>query len=90
MVRIKLVGLVSGDETEFDGQYLVDFDPTPLIDEKGEEGEFIHLDTTEDPGKARVFRTAGEAYNFYIAPSGRIRSDGELDRPLTSFSVEIG
>jgi hypothetical protein len=90
MVRIKLVGLVSGGQTEFDGRYLVDFDPLPLRDAGGEEGEFIHLDTTDNPAMAKLFSSCEDAYNFYIQSSGRMRPDGEMDRPLTAFSVEIG
>jgi hypothetical protein len=90
MPTIKLLGLVSGDPTEFDGQYLVDYDPRPLVDKDGEEGEFIHLDTTTDPAKARLFCSVEEAYLFYRSPSGRLRADGEKDRPLTAFHAEIG
>lgn len=83
MVTIKLIGLVAGEPTDFDGQYLVEYDPVPL--DEGD-GDFIHLIVTEDPAKAKQFATLEEAVALYRASSGT-RPDGEPDRPLTAYSV---
>ena len=83
-VTIKLIGLVSGGPTEFDGKYLVDYDPTPL-----DSGDVL-ISVSEDPAGARKFTTAAEAMEVWRGVSLKgPRPDGEPDRPLTAFSVEI-
>jgi hypothetical protein len=87
MPAIRIVGLVNGEPSEYDGTYVVDYDPTPQIDEVG---GFVHLVVTEDVTQARQFRTYAQAVAFYQSPS-RLgpRPDGEPDRPLSAFTVEI-
>jgi hypothetical protein len=86
-MTIKLVGLVNGEASEYDGKYLVDYDPTPRYDS---EGSFIHLVVSGNVNEARQFSTSGEALNFYMLTSASgPRLDGRADRPLTAYTVEI-
>ncbi|HEY1897578.1 MAG TPA: hypothetical protein VGG62_14960 [Terracidiphilus sp.] len=87
MFTIKLIDRVDGEPTEYDGKYLVDYDPTPRRDG---EGEFVHLIVTEARDQARQFSTLDEALRFYrLASRNGPRADGEPDRPLTAYSAEI-
>lgn len=51
-------------------------------------GAFIF---SNSPTKAKRFATAEEALTFYrtVSPSRPTRPDGEPNRPLTAFSVEV-
>lgn len=87
MPTIKIIGLFNGEASEYDGKYLVDYDPTPRIDAQG---EFVHLIVTEDRAQARQFRSNTHAVAFYRAVSLKgPRPDGEPNRPLTAYHVEI-
>lgn len=86
-MTIRLIGLSTGAPTEFDGKYLVDYDPTPKLDD---DGEYVHLVVTDDASEARQFRTWSEAIDFYhLASQSEPRPDGRPDRPLTAYTVEI-
>ena len=87
MATLKIVGLVNGDLTEYDGKYLVDYDPTPRTDD---DGEFVHLIVAGQRQDARQFDSMQAAMELYLAPSTKgPRADGEPDRPLTAYSVEV-
>jgi hypothetical protein len=88
MPTIRIVGLVNGEPSEYDGTYVIDYDPTPRVDH---EGEFVHLIVTQNKAQARQFQTYAQAVAFYQSPSraGLPREDGKPDRPLTAFSVEV-
>ncbi len=91
-VVIKVHGLISGDPTGFDGQYVVEYDPgrngiEPL---SGQE-MLCHLVTTPDVDKATKF-DGPDAFELWRKPDPRrpLRPDGRPNRPLTAFTVEIG
>ena len=87
MATIKIIGLINGQPTEFDGKYLVEYDPTPTEDERG---EFVHLVVTDDRAEALQFPSTAEAYECWRAVSKKgPRADGMPDRPLTAYCVEI-
>jgi hypothetical protein len=87
MPCIRIVGLINGEASDYDGKYLVDYDPTPCTDELG---PFVHLIVTEDRQQARQFQTYAQAVAFYQMTSRTgPRQDGQPDRPLTAFTVEI-
>jgi len=87
-MTLKIIGRVNGDYgTEFDGKYLVEYDPTPRADE---DGEFVHLIVTTRREAARQFKSAEEAMKAYMGVSTKgPRADGKPDRPLTAYTVEI-
>jgi hypothetical protein len=81
---IQIIGLAAGHPHPYDGQYVVDYDPTPLA-----RGERPILVTTNDIGHARQFDNPLLAFRFWKMDSGATRDDGKPDRPLTAFTVEI-
>jgi hypothetical protein len=86
MVTLKIIGLVNGVPTKFDGKYLVEYDPKPRLDDVGE--YYIHLVATDKPEEARQFAGAAEAMEAYLSYHA-LRPDGKPDRPLTAYTVEV-
>ena len=88
---IRILGLVDGTPTDFDGQYVVEYDPsrTGTQPVTGNPMPVFHLATTPDISQATRFSPA-ETVDLYRAVDQRnpIRADGEPNRPLTAFSVE--
>jgi hypothetical protein len=86
-VGLRVVGLISGRPSPFDGQWLVEYDPSRAgLDPTGHPMT-AHVVCSTDPALARRFATTREAHTYWRAASGRVRSDGQPDRPLTAFSV---
>ncbi len=83
MPVLRILGLVNGQPTEYDGKYVVDYDPKPREDK---EGTFIHLIVTDDPAHARQFADPGEALKLWRASWG-IRADGKPNAPLTAYHM---
>jgi len=84
---IRIIGLVNGGETEFDGQYLTEYDPTRDGVSPSGEPMLCHLRTTPDIDKAARFTTE-QAFETWKLSHG-VRPDGRPSRPLSAFSVEI-
>lgn len=83
---IQLVGLASGEPTPFDGQYLVEYDPTrPGRSPDGRE-MLAHVVTTPDPAEARRFADAAEAHGVWTAPSGL---PYPRNAPLTAYTIAL-
>lgn len=89
---IRIVGLVDGTPTDFDGQYLVEYDPSRVGTQPvtGRPMPVFHLVTTPDIRKATRFSTS-EVVSVYRAVDRRnpVNPDGQPNRPLTAFTVEI-
>ena len=84
-VRMRIIGTSEGP-TAFDGQYVMEYDPSrPGVDPEGRE-MVAHIVTTPDPEKARIFETLEEALALWKQSHG-IREDGRPNRPLTAFTV---
>jgi len=68
---------------EFDGKYIVSFADTP-------DGHGV-LRVSGKQSEAKVFATSSEAIDFWRQPSSFVplRPDGEPNRPLTAFTIEI-
>ncbi|WP_372507741.1 MULTISPECIES: DUF2510 domain-containing protein [Mycobacteriaceae] len=88
---IRIVGLVNGTPTDFDGQYIVEYDPSRVGTHPvtGEPMPALHLVTTPDIQWATRF-SATETVDLYRAVDRRnpTRADGEPNRPLTAFTIE--
>ena len=87
---IRIVGLIDGTPTDFDEQYIVEYDPSrvgthPIT---GRPMPVFHLVTTPDPRRATRF-AAAPATALYRAVDQPTRPDGEPNRPLTAFTVDI-
>lgn len=89
---IRIVGLVNGTPTDFDGQYIVEYDPSRAGTHPVTGGPMpvFHLVTTPDVGQATRF-SATEAADLYRAVDRRnpTRADGAPNRPLTAFTADI-
>ena len=73
--------------TGFENEFLVDYDPCRAgVDYYGR-ATTAHLVTTPDPRKARVFRNLRRAWEAYRLSTGKPRTDGKPDRPLTAFTI---
>ena len=89
---IRIVGLINGERTPYDDQFVVAYDPERgggLI--SGRQLQF-YLVTTPDVEHARVFDSMIEAGECWKQISRRqpVRPwDGKPNRPLTAFTVEI-
>lgn len=86
---IRLLHLVNDQPTPFDGQYVVEYDPS-------RDGVRIgwmnfHLVTTPHLAEATRY-TIEQAADTYLAVDARqpIRPDGKPNRPLTAFHVMSG
>ena len=84
---IKLIGLINGGSTPFDGQYLVEYDPTRQGVDPNGDPMYAHIVCTPDPAKALQL-TFAEAAELWQKSAGT-RWDGKPNRPITAFSVEI-
>lgn len=83
---IRIIGLASGTASKFDGSYVVAYNPACWPD--GEEYDGGLLVTTEDLNAAKKYETAQAAMDCYRQSYG-LRRDGEPNRPLTAWTVEI-
>ena len=88
-MKIRLVGLASGEPSPLDGQWLVEYDPRKPG--QGPDGEPMrcHLVCTTDRDKARDFATFQDVVALYRQHTGTWRQDGEWDRPLTAYTIEV-
>jgi hypothetical protein len=85
-VVLKIGGLATGGPSPFDGQWLVDYDPTRWGTGPGGEPMLAHIVCSPDRAQARRFTNAAEAHQYWRAESGR---PYPADRPLTAFTVLI-
>lgn len=88
MPRLKLVGLAAGGHTEFDGAYVVEYDPWRKGVSPSGHLMTCHLIVTRNPDKAKVYASSKEAFEEWKRDAG-VRPDGEPNRPLTAYNVEI-
>lgn len=84
-VVLKLLETASGQVTEFDGKYLVFYDPT-YVHPGGYDGGLLKV--SGDISLAMQFSSAAAALEKWRESFGK-REDGELNRPLTAWTIEI-
>lgn len=84
MKIIRIVGLVDGRTTGAEGGYIVRCD----VEARGGRGA---LEVTQDPARALHFPDATWALRFVRRQSKTrpLRPDGQPNRPLTAYTVEI-
>lgn len=87
-VIVKILGLVDGSKTPFDGRYLIEYDPT----QQGfaPDGKPIQclLVTTENASEATQFHNMTIAVEVCRRADG-VRPDGLPNRPITAFNLEF-
>jgi hypothetical protein len=91
-VIIRLLCLVDGTSTPYDGQYLVSYDPERTGLRIGGQRLQCTIETTTDPAKAKQYPDHGAAMEDWRRQSVRrpFRPwDGKPNRPLTAFTVEV-
>lgn len=84
---MKIIGKASGLPTEFDGQFLLEYDPT----RKGHmNGRTIiaHIVTVSDPSHALKFDSFQSVMKMWKLENGTRPYDGKPNRPLTAFTIE--
>lgn len=88
-VVMTVIGLIDGQRTAFDGQYVVEFNASRDGVEPGTGRPMtMLLLTTPDLAKATRF-TVEEAFELWRSVDQRnpVRADGKPNRPFTSFHV---
>ena len=81
---LRLIGTVAGVPSPYDNQCVVRYDPTPIA-----RGEQPILVTTPFEVLAKRFDTASDAIAYWRTEAGTPREDGEPDRPLTAWTIEV-
>ena len=88
--RIRLGPLVQGLPHDMAGQYIVSYDPDYHLDDGDYDGGALIC--TRNPNEAGRFELT-EAVNLWMSgpkcACHRLRADGEPNRPLVAFCVEI-
>lgn len=85
-VVLKLLTTARGQVTEFDNSYLQSYDASYHL--PGGEYDGGLLEVTQDINQAMRFENAAAALAKWHEAYG-IREDGEPNRPLTAWTVEI-
>ncbi len=86
MVTLRIISLATGGDSPFDGQYVRRYDPS--YHPKGEVYDGGLLLVTPNKEEARQFEGAAEAMEYWRQSYG-VREDGQLNRPLVAFTVEV-
>src|SRR5260370_38524681 len=88
MPKLLIVGQLNGETAPFDGQWVMEYDPSRRgVDPNGKQ-MIVHLVTTDNPLLAKEFPTVLDAEECWKRSFG-MRKDGRPNRPLTAFIVEI-
>ena len=91
VVIIKLVGLVVGTPTPFDGQYLTEYDPEKDgVSPDGLPMQAV-IKTSPDPRRALQYTDFPHALETWkrVCQRHPVRDDGRPNRPLTAFTVSF-
>jgi hypothetical protein len=83
---IRLIATEAGFPTEYDGQYVKRYDPTYVHPVYGYDGGI--LEVTSDLREAQRYADAGAALAAWARPYG-VREDGQPNRPLTAWTIEV-
>jgi hypothetical protein len=90
LIKLRFVGLANGDPHEITGHYLISYDVEWHLPDGSYDGG--NLVTTPHPAKAALF-TPFEAFRlWHSSPSCKChhwRQDGQENRPLSAFTVEV-
>lgn len=86
VIIIRLVGVSTGEPTEFDGQYVRNYDPTRHRSDGSYDGGI--LEVTSNPQEAAQFSDMAAAVTKYRQAYGK-RADGLPNRPLTAWTAEF-
>lgn len=81
---LKIWGWAGGQEPLADGQFLKAFD-------EADDGSLSTVEFTANTDNAMKFESLSDAFSFWKTQSTTVplRPDGEPNRPLTAFNVEV-
>jgi hypothetical protein len=85
-MTLHLLTLVDGTPHEYTDTFVVEFDPTVHREDGTYDGGLLRV--TRDPSQARQFANFEELARYWQQDYG-LRADGEPNRPLTAFNVEV-
>lgn len=85
-MKILLLTLSDGTPTELTNTFVVEYDPTVLMEDGGYDGGLLR--TTRDPSKAKEFADIQAVQECWMQSYG-LREDGEPNRPLTAYNVQV-
>lgn len=83
---MKIEGNAAGGKSDFDGQYVVEYDPSLHL--PGGEYDGGLLRTSVSLLEAKKFKDLGELFEYYGQSYGT-RPDGKPNKPLTAFNIEV-
>lgn len=88
---IRIVGLVNGVETGFDGKYLAEYDPSREGVDPDGRPIGAHIVVTETVAGAKRYATTADALEEWrtVNPAEPWRLDAKPNRPLTAFSINV-
>ena len=86
---IQIVSLSDGTKTPFDGKYLKEYDPMRDGMDPAGDPMSCHLVAVDKPEDAAQFSDAGTALACWRQRGRGWRHDGEWNRPLTAFTVQV-
>lgn len=86
MLAIRILGLTTGRPSPFDGQWLVEYDPTRPGRAPDGRPLTAHIVCSLDPTRALRFNSAAEAHTCWISKSGK---PSPADMPLTAFNIAV-
>jgi hypothetical protein len=89
MLVMRIVGLVTGEATPFDDQFLKEYDPSRKGKSPDGKPMVAHMVTTPNIDEAMTFADIVEGHKVWtkVDPERPVRNDGLPNRPLTAFSV---
>lgn len=85
-VIVQIVGRANGNPSLFDGQWLVEYDPSRPGTGPHGQTTLAHFVCSPDRAQARRFTDVAEAHAYWAAASGR---PGAAARPATAFTIAI-
>lgn len=82
---LRVLGLADGRSTRYAGMYLRDWRVDPR------RPGIAMLTVTDDPATARVFPDVMSAIDYWraVSPIYPVRPDGQPNRPLTAYAMEV-
>lgn len=84
MIVVQIAGLISGKSSPFEGQWLVEYDPTRPGRSPAGSPMHAHIVCSPDRSKARRFADIAAVHRYVYAESGR---PYPRDKPLAAFNL---
>jgi hypothetical protein len=85
---MQIIG-IEGMSTPFDGEYLVEYDPSRNSFDPDGMPMLAHVVTTKNPSRAKRYENLEAIHAEWtrVDPRQPVRPDGQPNRPLTAFTI---